>query len=599
MTKILVIEDEVVLRTNTLQILKFEDFDTLEAENGLVGLQIAREQLPDLILCDIMMPELDGYGVLSALRHNSATSMIPFIFTTAKSHKADLRQGMQLGADDYLTKPFSADELLSAITTRLMKQAAITQHYATEVNQIEEKLNYLIHYDSLTGLPNQQLLRERLSQVQANANEQTVFILTLSLAQFNQINSTLGHLYGDLLLKAVAERLTGCVSDNDTVARLEADQFAIILAMTDQKQEAASIAQTILDVVSQPFILDGHEMFITPKIGIALYPFDANEIDNLIRNANIAMYLAKQQEGSNYQFYSAQMDAESSSQLDLEVNLRHALERAEFQLHYQPQVDLQTGQITGAEALLRWQHPKWGLVSPADFISVAEDTGLIIPIGEWVLRTACRQTKLWQAAGFPLRIAVNLSGRQFSQQNFSKRLVGILDEIGFDSHHLELELTESIVVKNTEATITILSELKASGIQISIDDFGTGYSSLSYLKQFPFDTLKIDRSFVQNLSADSKNAAITTAIIQMAHSLNLKVVAEGVETEAELSFLYQHQSDEIQGYLFNRPVTAVEFEKLLTIGKACQIQPRRKTVVLQKRFFAKIRVSGRVGDSCL
>jgi len=578
MTKILVIEDEEILRTNTLQILKFEDFDTLEAKNGPMGLLLAQEQLPDLILCDILMPELDGYGVLAALQQNPATAAIPFIFLTAKADKTDLRQGMQLGADDYLTKPFTADELVGAITTRLLKQAAIAQSYTTELNQAEEKLNHLIHYDSLTNLPNQLLLRERLRQVSADSNKRIIPIVTLSLARFEQINGTLGHLFGDLLLKAVAERLTTCVGADDTVARLRADQFAIILTTAAQRQEAANIAQTILDTLSQPFILDSHEVFIAPKIGIALYPFDGGDIDSLIKNADIAMYLAKQQEEGNYQFYNADRDAESSGLLALEADLHHALERAEFQVYYQPQVDLQTGQITGAEALLRWQHPELGQVSPAKFIPLAEQNGLIVPIGEWVLRTACRQTKRWQAAGSPnLRIAVNLSSHQFSEQNLSQKVAEILDETGLNPNYLELELTESVLIKNPDATTRTLSELKALGIQISIDDFGTGYSSLSYLKQFPFDTLKIDQSFVRDISDDSKNMAITTAIIQMAHSLSLKLVAEGVETEAELSFLYQQHCDEIQGYLFSRPVAAVEFEKLLTTGKYCEIQPRKTT----------------------
>jgi diguanylate cyclase (GGDEF)-like protein len=566
MIKILVIEDEELMRANNVQILEFENFDAISAKNGLIGVQLAQEQLPDLILCDVMMPGLDGYGVLRALRQNPATAAIPFIFTTAKASKADFRQGMELGADDYLTKPFTSDELVAAIATRLKKRAAIAQRYTTKLKQAEEKLNYSVYYDSLTNLPNQLLLRKRLNQllIQGNYNERLLTILTLSLEQFNQINSTLGHPFGDLLLKAVAERLIASVGENDTVARLQADRFAIILATLDQKQEAANVAQTILDVLSQPFILDGHEVFITVNIGIALHPFDGSDIDTLLKNADIAMYIAKKQEGTNYQFYSRDMNVEFSNQLALKTSLHHGLERAEFQVYYQPQVDLQTRQIVGAEALLRWQHPEWGLVSPAKFIPLAEEIGLIIPIGDWVLRTACRQTKLWQAAGFPhLRIAVNISGRQFSQQDFSKRLVQILKETGLDPKYLELELTETIVIKDPEAAIITLNELKALGIQISIDDFGTGYSSLSYLKKFPFDTLKIDQGFVRDITNDAKNAEITTAIIQMARGLNLKVIAEGVETEAELSFLYQQQCDEIQGYLFSRPVSAKEFERLL------------------------------------
>ncbi len=575
MTKILVIEDEELLRVNTLQILEFEDFHAISAENGLIGVQLAQEQIPDLIICDVMMPKLDGYGVLVALRQNPATTAIPFIFTTAKASKEDLRRGMELGADDYLTKPFTADELLGAIATRLEKQVAITQRYTTELKQAEEKLNHLIHYDSLTNLPNQLLLREQHNQVlaQANYRDQLVPILTLSLNRFSQINSTLGHSFGDLLLKAAAERLITCVGDNDTVARLQADRFAIILTPIEQRQEAANVAQTILNTLSQPFFLDSHEVFITPNIGIACYPFNGSDIDTLISNADIARDLARKQEGNSYHFYTADMSAQSSNQLVLETSLRHALERAEFEVYYQPQADLQTGQIVGAEALLRWQHPDQGLVSPSEFIPLAEQNGLMIPIGEWVLKSACRQTRIWQAAGFPhLHIAVNLSGCQFSQQNLGKKLVQILEDTGLDPKCLELELTESILIKNVEVTIITLNKLRALGIQISVDDFGTGYSSLSYLKKFPIDTLKIDQSFIHNILDDSKNTAITTAMIQMARSLGLKVIAEGVETEAELSFLYQQQCDEVQGYLISHPVPAKEFERLLTAGKRLQRQ---------------------------
>ena len=579
MTKILVIEDEELLRAQLIKILRFEDFDVSEAKNGLIGIQLAQEQQPDLVLCDVMMPELDGYGVLAALRQDPTTATIPFIFTTAKASKDDRRKGMNLGADDYLTKPFTTNELLEAIATRLKKQALVVQHYNTELKQVEAKLNYLISYDILTKLPNQLLLRERFYQAlsQADSSNQIVSILTLSLNQFNQVNNTLGHTTGDLLLKAVAQRLITCVSDDSIVTRLQADRFALILTNVDERQAVANIAQTILNSLSQPFFVGGHEVFVTANIGIARYPFEGKDIDTLISNANLARDLAKKQEGNSYHFYTANMSAESCNQLALETSLRHAVERGEFQVYYQAQVDLQTGQIVGAEALLRWQHPERGLVSPLEFIPLAEQNGLIIPIGEWVLMTACKQTQLWQAIDPSLRIAVNLSGRQFSQQNLAKTVVQILEVTRLEPKHLELELTESIIIKSPEATAITLNKLKALGIKLSIDDFGTGYSSLNYLRTFPFDTLKIDQSFVRNISDDSKNVAITTAIIQMAHSLNLKVVAEGVETEAELSFLYQQHCDEVQGYLFSRPVPAIEFEKLLTAGKSCEIQTKRKT----------------------
>jgi diguanylate cyclase (GGDEF)-like protein len=569
MKKILVIEDEDLLRVNTVQILQFEDFSTLAAENGWVGIQLAQEHLPDLILCDVMMPELDGYGVLATLRQNPLTATIPFIFTTAKSTKADLRRGMELGADDYLTKPFNADELLNAISTRLEKQAIISQRHTAALKQAEEKLNYLIQYDSLTNLPNQLLLQECLSPLldKANCDEKIVALFIVNLEHLQQINNTLGHFIGDLLLKEVAERLITCLGEDIAVFRLQAKQFAISLPSIKQEQEAVNVAQTVLNTLSFPFLLEGYEVFITTSIGIALYPFDGTNITTLIKNANIAMYFAKEQTSNNYQFYNKNIDLDFSRQLLLNSKLHHALERAEFQVYYQPQVDLKTGKIVGAEALLRWHHPELGFISPAEFIPIAEENGLIIPISEWVLMTACQQNKSWHMAGFPLRISVNLSGRHFNQHNFSQDLVRRLAETGLEPEYLELELTESILIRNLETVNQILNELRSLKIQIAIDDFGTGYSSLSYLKRFSFDTLKIDRCFVNGSIDDLKTRAIVTAIIQMAHDLSLKVIAEGVETEAELSFVWQQNCDEIQGYFFSRPLPAVEFERLLTTGK--------------------------------
>ena len=570
MKKILVIEDEEFVRENIVELLDAEGFEVISAENGHDGVDLAKVMVPDLILCDVMMPGLDGYSVLAALRQESLTAAVPFIFLTAKATKADFRQGMELGADDYLTKPFTRAELLGAITSRLKKQTAVQQRYHTELQQAKEQLNYLIHNDSLTKLPNRLALRDRFKQVQPtdSSNEQLVTVLSVGLDRFNQINDNLGHAVGDLLIKAVAERLTACVADGNTVARLTADQFAIILANTQHKKEAGIIAETILESLSQTFALAGQEIFITASIGIALYPRDGTEIEQLLNHANTAMAKAKQQGGDQYEFYTPALNIGSSDRLALQTGLRHALERQELQVYYQPQLDLKTGQIIGAEALVRWQHPERGLVSPDKFIPIAEQTGLIIPIGEWVLHTACRQIKNWQTAGFPsLRIAVNLSSRQFSQIDLRKQLVDILMETGLDPKYIELELTESMLVQNTEVAIRRLNALKSLGVQIAIDDFGTGYSSLSYLQQFPFDILKIDRCFIRNITENSNNAAITRAIIEMAKSLNLKLIAEGVETPSELSFVCRHQCDGMQGFLFSRPVPAQEFEQFLTSGK--------------------------------
>ena len=577
MTKILVIEDEVQVRENIQEILELEDFDTLVAENGRVGVQLALAEVPDLIICDIMMPELDGYGVLTALRSISATATIPLIFLTAKADWVYMRQGMQLGADDYLTKPFTPSEVLKAIATRLKKQAAFEERYTNQLAQVEAKLNHLLYHNTLTNLPNQLLLQKRFNQIQAqvDAKEPTA-ILLIGLDKFNSINSTLGHKFSDLLIKAVAERLTTYIinidSNIDTLIHLNADQFTILLKTIQHREDAVRVAQTIIDILAQPFVFNGHEVVFTASIGIALYPSDSSDIDDLTTNASVAIAHAKQQGGNHYQFYTADMKRASSNRLALETSLCHALERQEFEVYYQPRVDLKTGQIISAEALVRWNHPERGLILPAEFIPLAEETGLIIPIGEWVLYTACVQAKAWQANHFaPLKVAVNLSARQFFRQNLSKTVVQILTENGLAAKLLELEITESILMEDTETAIKTLSELRAIGVEISIDDFGIGYSSLNYLKRFRFETLKIDQSFVRNIASNPVNAAITKAIIQMAHSLNLKVIAEGVETEAELTFLCQQKCNAMQGYLFSRPVPAAEFDMLLLASKQLQV----------------------------
>lgn len=577
MKKILVIEDEDFVRENILDLLDAEGFEAIGAENGQIGLNLAKDMIPDLILCDVMMPGLDGYGVLTAIRQDALMASIPFIFLTAKAAKADFRQGMELGADDYITKPFTRAELLGAIASRLKKQAALETLYHTELQQAKAELNYLIHYDRLTHLPNHLSLREQFKQVQPkdNSDEKLVTVLSLDLDRFNQINDNLGQAVGDVLLKAVADRIKACVGSLGIVARLNATQFAIILAFdrqdacpTQYKREVGNLAQNLLNSLSQTFELANQELFITASIGIALYPRDGKEIEQLLNHANTALTQAKQHGGNQYQFYTTAFNIGSSDRLALQSSLRHALERQELLLYYQPQVSLKTGQIIGAEALVRWQHPERGLISPDKFIPIAEETGLIVPIGEWVLKTACQQTKVWQNAGFShLRIAVNLSSRQFSQIDLRHQLVAILMETGLDPKYIELELTESMLVHNTEVAIRRLNALKSLGVEIAIDDFGTGYSSLSYLQQFPFDILKIDRCFIHNIMDNPNNAAITKAIIEMAKTLNLKLMVEGVETEAELSFVCQHQCDGMQGYLFSRPLPSHDFAQLLKNNK--------------------------------
>lgn len=568
MTQILVIEDDPNVRTLILKLLQAEGFDALSAEDGRTGLRLARVHEPDLIICDIMMPEFDGYEVLSQLRQNSATATIPFIFLSAKSERTDLRQGMELGADDYLTKPFKRAELLGAISARLTKQAALTQPYVDEMKRAAQTLNQLAYRDPLTNLPNRILLHHRfqeaIAQVSQTSPQQMVAILWINLNRFKAININMGYTNGDLLLKMVAERLERAFGQRSTVARLGSDEFSMLLGNLAEKEEAARVAQKILKVLAEPYNLDGHYAQIQASIGIALYPDHSNSPDRLLNQADTAMRHVKASGSGGYQFYAQEMDVLASERQQMESQLSSALENLEFQLYYQPQVNLITGRVIGAEALIRWHNPQLGMVQPDKFIGIAEDTGLIIPIGEWVLKTACTQAKAWQdASRLPIRISVNLSARQFRQENLVAKVDQTLKETGLAANLLVLELTETSVMENVETTIQTLKDLKEMGVRISIDDFGTGYSSLNYLKRFPIDTLKIDQSFVREVTTDPNDAAIARAIIAMAQSLQLKVIAEGVETEEQFNFLRQSGCHAMQGYLFSPPIPATEFETLI------------------------------------
>lgn len=421
--------------------------------------------------------------------------------------------------------------------------------------RFEERLHHLAHHDVLTDLPNRALFNDRLQQAMydADRSRRLVGVAFLDLDRFKTINDSLGHTVGDLLLKAVAERLQVCVRTGDTVARLSGDEFAIVLAGISHVDDAARVGEKILSGFALPFRIDGHELYTGASVGITLYPVDDNGIEGLLRNADVAMYRAKKQGGGAYQFYAADMTSKAQERLALENALRHALERDEFRLHYQPIVDLYTGAVTGVEALIRWHHPQRGLVPPAEFIPLAEETGLIVPIGEWVLRTACAQAQAWRAAGRTLQLSVNISPRQFEHPGLATTIAAIVANVGFDPALLDLEITEGLLMKNAEGTLAAMTTLSNLGVQFSIDDFGTGYSSLAYLKRLPIARLKIDQSFVQDIPADKNDAAIIIAIISVAHSLGIQTIAEGVETAAQLDFLKSHGCDAAQGFYFSAP----------------------------------------------
>ncbi|MGD8572924.1 MAG: EAL domain-containing protein, partial [Gammaproteobacteria bacterium] len=439
-------------------------------------------------------------------------------------------------------------------------------YYAIERKRSEERLAYLAQYDPLTDLPNRSLFRERLAQALqlASRRQELAAVIFLDLDHFKDINDTLGHDAGDELLVSVAERLKKCVRAEDTVARLGGDEFTIILGRIKHKEEAATVAQKIIDVMSQPIPLENNDVIVTTSLGIATYPTCGTNPEALIKNADTALYSAKAQGRSNYQFYEAQMNIAVSERMMMINDLRHAVQRQEFILYYQPKLSAAHHTVIGMEALLRWNHPQSGIIMPAQFIPLLEETGLIIPIGKWVLHTACEKNQAWIQAGLPpVPISVNISARQFNQRHLVSTVADVLEETGLAPHYLELEITESALLENANSACDTLQELHNLGVQLAIDDFGIGYSSLHYLKQFPINTLKMDRTFIKGIVADADAAAIVDAIIGLGHSLRLKVVAEGVETENQLSYLQSYGCDEVQGFYFSCPIPSDDCEKWL------------------------------------
>jgi len=437
----------------------------------------------------------------------------------------------------------------------------------SNIKEVENKLEYLAHHDPLTNLPNRLLCHARMEhELQiAKRNKDQVAILFLDLDMFKNINDSMGHAKGDLLLQQVAERINESIRDEDTIARLGGDEFVIIIGALKNRRDAALIAENTLSLFLNPFFIDEQDIFIGGSIGISVYPDDGENPDMLLRNADAAMYRAKSQGRNNYQFYTPALTENASERLNIENNLRHALKKNEFSVYYQPQYSLSSEQIIGVEALLRWNHPEMGMVEPDKFIPVAEEMGLIVPIGEWVLKTACKQQKKWIDAGCPsMRIAVNLSARQFWKPGLEKVIENIMEETEINPEDLELELTESIIMHDTLTVSDTLNALHHMGVGLSIDDFGTGYSSLSYIQRFPLDRLKIDRSFVSDIMTNPADAEMIVSIIALGHCMNLQIVAEGVETKEQLLFLREHGCEEVQGFYFSQPIPAIEMEALLS-----------------------------------
>ena len=691
---VLVVDDDLTINLLVSTALEQAGFRVEQVENGRQAVERFERVHPEVVVMDVMMPEMDGFAACAELRRQPSGARVPILMMTGLDDHESIDRAFDAGATDFITKPINytllghrvryllrasaamrdlreserrlataqriarlghwdwrldqdvlhlSEEVcrivgldparpetpLQALLDRVPEQdrsrvrawfaeireqgqsvginhwilnaagdrchvrqqveavfdesQRIARLYGTlqditELQRAEERIRQLAFIDSLTRLPNRELFKDRLSAALrlAKRHGRRVGLLFLDLDNFKRINDTLGHSVGDLLLQATAERLKLSLRTSDTIARVEADdrdetiarlggdEFTLLLPEVRRSEDVAVVAERIQANLSQPLVLAGHEVFITPSIGIALFPEDGDDPETLLKNADMAMYLAKRQGRNLYRFYDSTLNEVALKRLTMENQLRKAIEQNELSIHYQPQLDLPSGRISGVEALLRWQSAVLGAVSPADFIPLAEETGLIIPIGEWVLRTACRQARAWQDAGIGLqRMAVNISVLQFVQPSFPGLVARILEETGLAPEALELEITESLLMKDPEGATLTLQALKDLGVQLAIDDFGTGYSSLSRLKQLPLDRLKIDKAFVREVNSQPDDAAIATAVIAMAESMGLRVIAEGVENEAQLRFLKSKHCDEVQGYYLSRPLPVGEITAML------------------------------------
>ena len=565
--KILIAEDEPSLRENLQWMLELEGFTVQVARDGSEALAMALKEPPALVLTDVMMPRMDGYGLIKALRSNGSTSTIPIVMLTAKADRSDVRAGMNLGADDYLTKPYRRDELLEAIGARLARSADLER----ESKRLQSEARTAQQRDALTSLPSRtlfgQTLESTVAQLHSGGGE--VGVICLGLDGFSKVNDSLGAMVGDKVLCEVAHRLYAHMqtelrsSAHDAVARLGSDLFAVqFTASRIDMTELAMHSLRLQTLLAEPFEVEGHTLFLTACAGASQFPQQADSANGLLLNAESALHHAKPSGPGTSVVFDSAMNQQVARRLMLHNELHRAVDSGELQLHYQPQVRVRTGELVGFEALLRWKHKTLGWVSPAEFIPVAEESGIIVKLGEWVMRTAATQAAQWLAKGHTgFRMAVNLSVRQFVAGNLADLVQRVLAETQLPAHMLELEVTESLALHSVSTTLSTLHACKALGVKLAMDDFGTGYSSLSYLKRYPLDALKIDQAFVRNVTRDSGDAAITRAIVAMAHSFGMTVIAEGVETLDQLDFLSSLDCEDFQGYLFSKPVPADEAEK--------------------------------------
>ena len=562
---IMMVDDEPIM-LEIIQVLLadagYKNF--IPVERSSQSINMVMEFNPDVLLLDLDMPEINGYEVLSAIRSSADYQHLPVIILSALTEQGDKLKALELGATDFLTKPVDASELVLRVRNILFAKT------------YQDKLAY---YDSLTGLPNMKLFIERLGWgIELSKRERVpLMVLEIGLEKFRQINETLGMYTSNEILKAVVERMSSLIRGCDFIghtdetiktgelARIGDHEFSIILSGVNSIEAAYLVSQRVINAVRRPVLVDGHEIFMTASIGISVCPIDGEDVESLMKHAGSAKDFARKKGSNNYQFLSSEMNAQSKERIKMESNLRKALDNDEFELHYQPKINAETHKLVGMECLLRWNHPEIGSVPPAAFIPAAEELGLIVPIGEWVLKEACQTTSEWIKSGYKnLKLSVNVSPKQFNEINLRKSIASAIRSSGLDPQNLVLEITESMLMGDVEHYITLLQHIVDLGVGFSLDDFGTGYSSLSYLKKFPIHELKIDRSFLINVPEINEDNSIVKAIISMAHSLGLNLIAEGVESAEQLDFLRQHNCNVIQGFYYSKPLSKADFTEFLS-----------------------------------
>lgn len=573
---ILIIDDDPVIRLLVAKALQAIGLRTSEAGSGEDGLRLFAERGADAVLLDVIIPDgMDGFAACTSLRALPGGQHIPVLMMTGLDDLGSVNRAYEAGATDFITKPINLPLLGHRV--RYMLRASHTTQCLLDS---EKRLHRMAYFDNLTDLPNRQFFQEHLQMMVALAHREklTLAVLFLDLDGFKRINDTLGHHLGDLVLQATGERLRkslrasdalirmgGVTQDGISLARLGGDEFTVLLSVIERSEDAATVAERIRTCLAEPLTIGDHELYTTTSIGIGIFPDDGETAADLLKNADLAMYYAKRAGGNTYRYFSTNMTETAKRRLSLENHLHKAIARGELELHYQPQLDLVTGAFCGVEALLRWDSEELGRISPAEFIPLAEETGLIVSIGEWVLRTACVQAKRWHDQGMPGRMAVNVSAMQLLHKGFPALVAKVLAETGLAPGSLELEVTESALISEEDNILEVLHALKRIGVLLAIDDFGTGYSSLSRLKNFPIDRLKVDQSFVRDIERDPANAAIVAAIIAMAAGMDMAVIAEGVETQGQLDFVRGKRCHEVQGYLFCRPQPAAQIGEFLRL----------------------------------